>query len=315
MPHFDGGGVVLRIWCVGVGGSVLGLGCLLLEKYVGRHYGRGLAAVAGLFLCVWGALLSFTGHPVIEWVPVAALGGVSLVAWAAYSATFLRFTRRMTDPKVIWAILLIASPLYATYVASDFRHATPPDEWFNVIASRDEIPGIRLVTDQGRQIKLYRFVLTEEADEAEQQWVEEGRLECHIIRTGDVDPASNCHGWVFTGGRYAIHPDDVGDIVTDNGYQRVETPRKDDLILYRDDRGAILHTGVVLEVVNENLVLIESKWGPLGRYLHPPEFQPYGTNFGYYRSSRDGHQVPVISLADKSSTAPQTVGNALCRVQ
>lgn len=298
MPHFDGGGVVLRIWCVGVGGSVLGLGCLLLEKYVGQHYGRILAAVAGFFLIVCGAVLCFTGHSVMEWVPVAALGSVSLVAWATYSAAFLRFTRHMTNPKVIWAILLIVSPLYATYVASGITSPMESVAWYDVIASRDEIPGLRLVTDQGREIKLYRFVLAEEAEQAEQQWIAEGRLECRIIRTGDVDPASNCHGWVFTGGRYAIHPDDVEDIVTDNGYQRVESPRKDDLILYRDDRGAILHTGIVVEVISENLVLIESKWGPLGRYLHPPEYQPYGTTFGYYRSSRDGHQVPVVSLAE-----------------
>ncbi len=272
------------------------------------RYGRILSVTAGLFLCAGGACLGITGYPVDGWAPVAALGLLWLIAWAAHFAAFLHFTRRLTRPRVIWAFVLIASPLYALYagyVVSGLKAADFGAKWLDpVIVSRNEVPDLRLVTDRGREIKLYRLVLSDEAEQAEQDWIAEGRLECHVIRTGDVDPASNCHGWVFTGGRYAIHPDDMETILADNGYQRVETPRKGDLILYRSEQGSILHTGIVLEVVSENLVLIESKWGPLGRYLHPPEYQPYGTNFGYYRSSRNGHQLPVISLAEKTPAAP-----------
>jgi hypothetical protein len=95
----------------------------------------------------------------------------------------------------------------------------------------------------------------------------------------------------------------VEAILCDNGYQRADTPLKGDLIVYRNDPGMILHSGIVLEVVHENLVLIESKWGPLGRYLHPPEYQPYGSIFAYYRSPRQGHQLPVVNVAERSSGA------------
>jgi len=43
---------------------------------------------------------------------------------------------------------------------------------------------------------------------------------------------------------------------------------------------------------------VESKWGPLGRYLHPPECQPWGGHFSYYRSSRDGHQLRIVTAAE-----------------
>jgi hypothetical protein len=250
-------------------------------------------------------LLCGLGYPISAWIPVLALGLISLFAWLAYSSALLRLTRRLTNPRVIWLLLLIGCPLYAGYVVSGVNETEPQfDRMLGVIVSRNEIPHLRLVTDQGREIKLYRFVLSDEAEKAEQEWIAEERLERRIIQTGDVDPASNCHGWVFTGGRYAIHPDSVEIILNDNGYQRVDTPRKDDLIVYRNEHGIILHTGIVLDVVNENLVLIESKWGPLGRYLHPPEYQPYGNSFAYYRSARQGHQLPVVAAADESSASP-----------
>jgi len=296
MPYLDGTGLLLRVWCVGVGGTALGLSCLLLEKYAGWRYVRVAAALGGLAFCVGAAVLSVADF----WVPLAALGGMSLVAWAAYSAQFWHAARRIAKPRLIWLALLIGSPLYATYAVT--KLAEPPDslEWVHsVVLRRDEIPGIRIVTDRGRKLKLYRFVVTDEAAEAERHWVAEGRLECHIIRTGEVDPSSNCHGWVFTGGRYAIHPDDVESILEDNGYQPVASPSKGDLIVYRNEAGVVMHTGIVLEVVHENLVLIESKWGPLGRFLHPPEYQPYGANYSYYHSSREGHQMPIVETTDQ----------------
>lgn len=300
MPYLDVSELSLRVWCVGVGGAALGLGFLLLERYAGRRFVRVAAALAGVAFCVGAAGLSLASQSFNLWAPLAGLGAMSLFASLAYSVRLARFARLLVQPKWIWVILLIGSPLYATYAVN--RLVQPPDtlEWVNsVIVRRDQVPGIRLVTDRGRRLKLYRFVVTEEAEEAEHRWVAEGRLECRIIRTGEVDPASNCHGWVFTGGRYAIHPDDVEIILHDNGYQPVASPSKGDIIVYRNEAGVVTHTGIVLEVVHENLVLIESKWGPLGRFLHPPEYQPYGTNYTFYRSSREGHQMPIVETPER----------------
>jgi len=300
MPYFDGSGLLLRVWLVGVGGAAVGLGCLLLEKYAGWRYVRVAAALAGVTFCVAAAGLSLAEWPFLFWAPLAALGALSLLAFAAYSTRFIRFLRRLARPRLIWLAFLIGGPLYATYAVSHL--ADPRDSLdlaVSIILDRNEIPGIRLVTDRGRKLKLYRLVISDEAEAAEQQWVAEGRLQCRVIRTGEIDPASNCHGWVFTGGRYAVHPNDVETILQDNGYQPVESPGKGDLIVYRNEAGVVTHTGIVLEVVHEDLVLIESKWGPLGRFLHPPEYQPYGANYTYYRSDREGHQMPIVEATDR----------------
>jgi len=51
----------------------------------------------------------------------------------------------------------------------------------------------------------------------------------------------------------------------------------------------VIHTGLVRFVDDDGVILIESKWGPLGVYLHPPEAQPWGHDFTFYRSPRPGH--------------------------
>ena len=43
-------------------------------------------------------------------------------------------------------------------------------------------------------------------------------------------------------------------------------------------------------------VVIESKWGCLGCYLHPPEGQRYSTSWRYYRSPRKGHFLTPFPL-------------------
>jgi len=204
----------------------------------------------------------------------------------------------LAKPRAIWLLLLIASPLYAVYCTYGLNG---PDADLtgldDVILARNEVANVRLRTDRGRELKAYRFVLSQVAEQAEQRWIADGNLECRIIRTAELDPACNCHGWIFTGGRYALRSVDVELILTDCDYHVVTDPKDGDLIVYHDKDGAIVHTGLVRHVVNKDLVLIESKWGPLGRFLHPPIYQPYGSQFSYYRSKRAGHQLAVVSLA------------------
>lgn len=310
MPNLDVGGLWILVWCVGVGGAVVGLVGILLERYCGWRYVRVIAALAGVVFCVGAAALSLTEWPSTFWTPLAVLGGLSLVAWVAYSARLWRFVRRLAQPRLIWILLLIGCPLYVALAAS--KWTKPPEEfgWLDaVILSRDQVPGIRMLTDRGRRLKLYRFVLSPEAEQAERRWVVEEQLECHIIRTGEVDPSSNCHGWVFTGGRYAVHPDEVECILEDNGYQPVTSPSKGDLIVYRNEAGIVTHTGIVVEVVRDDLVLVESKWGPLGRFLHPPEYQPYDGDYSFYHSPRQGHQMPIIQATEEAPVPTAAVAS------
>jgi hypothetical protein len=108
------------------------------------------------------------------------------------------------------------------------------------------------------------------------------------IRTGPADEGCNCHGWVFTGGRYAVSNKDVDRILIDNGYGAVSNPRPGDLCIYRQGKEAI-HTTVVRATGNAGFVMVEGKWGWLGVYLHAPPDCSYGTDYTFYRSPRAGH--------------------------
>lgn len=113
-------------------------------------------------------------------------------------------------------------------------------------------------------------------------------LQQQVIRVAPSTFHSNCHGWVFTGGRFIVDCDVVDRILSDNDYQPVTEPRTGDIIIYRDAYGRVSHTGLVHSAAS-GLTLIESKWGNSGRYLHQPQHSIYSHHFSYYRSPRSGH--------------------------
>jgi hypothetical protein len=121
------------------------------------------------------------------------------------------------------------------------------------------------------------------------------------IRRETSNEESNCHGWVFTEGKYLLFGEQVEEILRDNGYQVVATPVVGDIIVYRSHSGSILHSGLVQSVFGNGEVLIESKWGISARYLHLPKDQPYGELFQYYHSERGKHSVCVVAGSDESS--------------
>lgn len=151
------------------------------------------------------------------------------------------------------------------------------------------------LTDQGGSINLYSpaanpavVVPNRDAlDAAEARHFVDRR-----IKRRDPSRPANCHGWVFTGGRYCLSPDDVEKILVENGYRAVTRPKPGDLIIYRDEDGNIVHSGLV-RLADGDLVLVESQWGPKVRYLHEPAEQAYSSRFTYYRSPRGGHLVRI----------------------
>ncbi|MBI1899821.1 MAG: hypothetical protein HYS13_01750 [Planctomycetia bacterium] len=164
----------------------------------------------------------------------------------------------------------------------------PDDGWDKLPAADDfaEAGGYAAATDRGTQIALYV-----PSSEMARQPLDESPLDGfkgRIIRVAPPDVASNCHGWAFTGGRFALRGRDVAVILRDNGYEPVTNPRPGDLVIYSGFDGKISHTGVV-KAVGADYVLVESKFGPLGRYLHAPLDQCFGDHFVYYRSPRPGH--------------------------
>src|SRR5207247_1736740 len=113
------------------------------------------------------------------------------------------------------------------------------------------------------------------------------------IKRAETDHPSNCHGWVFTGGRYFVSPEDVEKILKENDYELVRRPEAGDLIMYRDAEGKLVHSGIV-RFVDGDFVLLESQWGTNGRYLHEPAEPQYSPSFEYYRSARRGHLIHLV---------------------
>jgi hypothetical protein len=109
-----------------------------------------------------------------------------------------------------------------------------------------------------------------------------------VIRRGPPDNRSNCHGWVFTGGRFPLTEEDVALILRENDYHAVTSPQPGDLVIYGSSISSN-HTAIVRYVTPDQPVLIEGKWGIYGVFLHPVERSMYGTAYTYFRSSRPGH--------------------------
>ncbi len=148
-------------------------------------------------------------------------------------------------------------------------------------------------TDSGRPIKLYRFA-TDDSEFSEYAATSENRFGVYcnaVIPREAADKNANCHGWVFTGGKFLLRGDQIDMILQDNQYEQIMEPLPGDIVIYRDELGGIRHTGLVQAVLMDGTIITESKWGIDSRFLHRPEDQPYSKGFCYYRTSRPGHQI------------------------
>jgi hypothetical protein len=138
-------------------------------------------------------------------------------------------------------------------------------------------------------------------EEFEASFLTGKHLSVHLIRTAPADPAYNCHGWIFGAGRYWILADAVPWILRDNGYRFVAKPKVGDVAIYR--AGLIVHSGLVRSVGPDGLVLIESKWGGISRFVHEPRVgKEYGGAPSYYRSKRSGHTLCGLEGVSSRST-------------
>ena len=115
-----------------------------------------------------------------------------------------------------------------------------------------------------------------------------------MIQRAPAGPLANCHGWVFLDGQYLISGDAVQRILDDNAYEVVEEAIAGDVIIYRDNDRNIVHSGLVRGVLNDGTIIIESKWGVEGVFLHNPLDTPYSVLFDYYRSPRPTHRVKIV---------------------
>jgi hypothetical protein len=107
------------------------------------------------------------------------------------------------------------------------------------------------------------------------------------IETAPPDERYNCHDFTFFGGPATgakRHPE---ELLIEQGFRPVDVPSVGDIIIYRERNGAIMHSGIVKAVGVGGFILIESKWGGRGRYLHQPEVQGMDAIISYYSNKRE----------------------------
>lgn len=173
--------------------------------------------------------------------------------------------------------------------------------------------GAAAVTDAGRPVPLWEPKETRPQDDVaavEGRVLGEMDFVDRVVRVAPAGDECNCHGWVFTGGRYWLAPQDVAHILVDNGYQVVPEPRVGDLAIYTN-AGTIGHTAVVRTAGGGGPVLVEGKWGWMGVFLHPPEGSCYGRQVTFYRGLRAGHLL--VGLGGHPANSPTSVPAGVVR--
>ena len=294
------------LW-LGVGGSLLALAGIWMAKKWGRRANRIFGATLFLAFSLIAAALWTTGQPVGVFGPFLALATACLAAFAAQSVIVRWGAKRLLKPSVIWGVLLVVSPIFSLVYAYRVNRPVPLPSLMT-----DTGPDIHrdasyplAVTDAGRKIELFQFDVAEAPQTLADILIEQEALTQKVIRVAGPDAACNCHGWVFTGGRYGVATEDVDAILADNSYRIVEEAREGDIIIYRDELGRVRHSGLVRFVGTDGLVLVESKWGSLGIYLHTPKEQPYGGFFAFYHSSRPSHELSLLPATRRRNVAPR----------
>ncbi|MCI0681624.1 MAG: hypothetical protein L0Y71_05940 [Gemmataceae bacterium] len=297
---------LLGIVLLGFGGGVIGLLGLFYAR-VNSSWIKGRAVqCAALAPVVAAGIVALTSDtPELAWLPLGlAAFWLVLIFGETLLAVLHRVVSVLRRPAIAWGSLLVASPLLATVWSF---HATSTPEYWAAPSDRAELCDIRKTaidqdlvrTDAGRVVEVKAPVRAATPDEIAGANAEPTR---DAICTDSAGVDYNCHGWVFTGGRFWIGGKQVDGILEDNGYYPVDCPEAGDIIVYRNSRHEVLHTGLV-RVADDLGILIESKWGARGRYVHTPENQGYSLEYTYYRSARPGHILAGVH----SMTAPQTV--------
>lgn len=298
----------------GAGGLAAGAIGLCAGRFPPPVRRMTLFVVAIALAVVAGGLYLF-GHVRDLVQPILALDGVLLLLAAARSEHVARGVAalivRVRSPRWQWSALAVVCPA----VAGALLLQSPAPQLEPVKSSDSPpavlIPPLRMlpvnsaVTDAGNDLTLWATEVPipsgEDLTAAETRELRRQGLLTGVIRTALPDRSYNCHGWIFTRNHCYIPDWAVDSILKDNGYMAVDFPAAGDLVVYRNDLGVAFHTAQVWAIGDDGQILLESKWGWMGRYLHRPEQSPYGSKWTFYHSRRHGHV-----LRNQLDSLPQT---------
>lgn len=295
----------LTLFAASLGCTALYALCALLRNRLAVRWMARTSAWATVVIAVTVAA-DFIVRQSIAAPPLNAfrLAVAALIATVALSWHHLRVARRVFGQSDVlrspaaWIALLTSMGLClgSGWQFRDRSQQSPGNGGILL-----HVPGGRQVvenwvgfTDRGRMLTLYEWPLDSSGLQDYEAKLEYQRLlNFPSIRREQAHEQTNCHGWVFTKGRYLLFGPEVELILKDNGYQPVDQPEINDVIVYRGNDGTISHSGLVQAILADGSPIIESKWGIGPRCLHFPLDQPFGSNFSYYRSQRGQHAICV----------------------
>lgn len=104
-----------------------------------------------------------------------------------------------------------------------------------------------------------------------------------IIRTAPPELLYNCHGWTFTRGQRSVSEEEVDELLRSGRYRKVTVPMTGDIVIYYDKEGNVCHSGIIKATGRQGFVLVESKWGCAGRFLHLINLPQVHARFEFYR--------------------------------
>lgn len=289
--------------CVSIG-YVLRLASSKTNRFEPLH--RLAAFVAALVLC----LIAVGGLNLVhrELDPRYRLTGTVAVFGVTAWLTWLHLKHAKTPHELFRrrpsAWLLLASSVVLTAWSSHLFHEqlSPPSKRPLVMVftpgARSQVHEFVALTDRNHPIKVYRLDENPAEHVFATDVIDGSALEFtgSMIQRGSANPLANCHGWVFLDSQYLMTPEGVQRVLDDNGYEVVSEPSGGDVIIYRNDNREIVHSGIVRGVLNDGTIIVESKWGTEGLFLHNPEDQPYSQTFEYYRTSRRDHHVKIVPV-------------------
>jgi hypothetical protein len=264
---------------------------------------RGLLSGGACIFTMFGCW-AFERNPLL--LPPLALLLVSGVLFAMLFTTSLPgwFAERSRRPLAAWrfcgvigAVILAASArTYEEHDQADITRnmveiETLEDLDRSLAPTRFRSMKTQLVTDLGAVLEAWAVIEPRplhEQTRLEDAFFRERWNRDLVLRTGPAGDATNCFGWIFTGGKHWIPTDSAEQILKQNGYSEVETPSAGDLVAYRR-HGFLVHVAVVRYLADGRPAFVEGKWGGSGAFLHAVDQSPYGREFEYLRSPRAGH--------------------------
>ncbi len=294
-----GGGVLLSLWLGFSSERGTRTSLQLLLGLVALSVGAFavVAAIAGQPMALWGS----AGTLLALYLLLVITPSPGCVAVAGRIAQLARCRPgRRAAMVALWAfcpfcaLTLVYGPLdHVDEITDD--HAFARSQAAIAVPAPTPDADSWLTTDLGRTIRTMHLdgvpsaptpAMLEARDRLLKQW----DLDDTVIQLPLGWENTNCHGFIFAAGRHWIGGSEVDRILQDNGYRPVRPVRADDLAIYRDQDGKVIHSGIVRGLASEGVILVESKWGQSGRFIHRHDRHPYGgAEYVFYRSARTGH--------------------------